>query len=177
MSISLITNIYTTRLIFVIPGPIKPGGPARCSNTGPGLDTIHPIAAEDSIMSSSVSHPGPVMHDFGDSPEDEWLRGLNRQQLADRLTWLSWWSPGAFQAVMDYMEFIDNLAADGHPGQDSPDDLAPYCLACGSELGIFTGSGVLDWKHYRVTSQAGIERFDPDHAPEVGWRPAITAPA
>ena len=40
-------------------------------------------------MSSSVSHPGPVMHDFGDSPEDERLRGLNRQQLADRLTWLS----------------------------------------------------------------------------------------
>jgi hypothetical protein len=56
------------------------------------------------------------MHDFGDSQEDERVRGLTRQQLADRLTWLSWWSPGTFQAVMDYMEFIDNLAADGGPG-------------------------------------------------------------
>jgi hypothetical protein len=99
-------------------------------------------------MSSSVSHPDPIMHDFGDSPEDERLRGLTRQQLTDRLTWLSWWSPGTFQAVMDYMEFIDNLAADGDPGQDNPDDLAPYCLTCGSEIGIFTGSGELDWKHY-----------------------------
>ena len=127
-------------------------------------------------MSSSVSHPGPVMHDFGDSPEDERLRGMTRQQLADRLTWLSWWSPGTFQAVMDYMEFTDNLAADGDPGQDRPDDLDPYCLTCGSELGIFTQSS-LDWKHYRTTRQSGIERFDPDHAPEVGWRPAAPATA
>jgi hypothetical protein len=127
-------------------------------------------------MSSSVSHPDPVMHDFGDSQADERLRGLTRQQLADRLTWLAWWSPGTFQAVMDYMEFLDNLAADGDPGQDNPDDLAPYCLACGSELGIFTGSSP-DWKHYRATSQAGIERFDPDHTPEVGWRPATPATA
>jgi hypothetical protein len=70
-------------------------------------------------MSSSVSHPGQVTHDFGDSQEDERLRGLTRRQLADRLTWLSWWSPGTFQAVMDYMEFAD--------------DLAPHCLACGGE--------------------------------------------
>ena len=71
-------------------------------------------------MSSSVSHPDPVMHDFGDNPEDEQLRGLTQQQLADRLTWLSWWSPGAFQAVMDYMEFTDNLAADGTPAKTTP---------------------------------------------------------
>jgi hypothetical protein len=32
------------------------------------------------------------MHDFGDSQQDERLRGLTRQQLADRLAWLSWWS-------------------------------------------------------------------------------------
>ena len=127
-------------------------------------------------MSSSVSHPDPVMHDFGDGQEDERVRGLTRQQLADRLTWLSWWSPGTFQAVMDYMDFIDNLAADGDPGQDNPDDLAPYCLTCGSEIGIFTGSSP-DWKHYRATGQSGIERFDPGHAPEVGWRPATPATA
>ena len=36
-------------------------------------------------------------------------------QLADRLRWLSWYAPGIFTAVMDYMEFTDALAAD--PGQ------------------------------------------------------------
>jgi hypothetical protein len=128
-------------------------------------------------MSSSVSHPEPVMHDFGDSQEEERLCGLTRQQLADRLTWLAWWAPGTFQAVMDYMEFVDNLDADGDHDQDNPDDLAPYCLTCGSELGIFTGSGVLDWKHYRATGQAGVEQFDPGHAPEVGWRQASSAAA
>jgi len=128
-------------------------------------------------MSSSVSHPGPVLHDFEDSPDDERLRGLTPQQLADRLTWLSWWSPGTFQAVMDYMDFADNLAADGEdPGQGNPDDPAPYCLACGSELGIFTRTGP-DWKHYRTTTQARIEQFDPGHAPEVGWRAATSATA
>ena len=29
-----------------------------------------------------------------------------------RLSWLSWYQPGIFTAVMDYMEFSDNLAAD-----------------------------------------------------------------
>jgi hypothetical protein len=106
--------------------PGKPGGTDKCSNTRPGLDTIHPIKAEDSIMSSSVSHPDPVMHDFEDRPEDDRMRGLTQQQLADRLTWLSWWSPGTFQAVMDYMEFVDNLAADGDTGQDNPDDLSAH---------------------------------------------------
>lgn len=75
---------------------------------------------------------------------------------------------------MDYMEFMDNLAADGDPGRDDPDD--PYCLTCGSEVGIFIRSG-LDWKHYRSTGQAGIELFDPGHAPQVGWRAATPAVA
>jgi hypothetical protein len=59
------------------------------------------------------------MHHFGDGQEDVRLRGLTRLQLADRLTWLAWWSPGTFQAVMDYMEFSDKIAADADPGQDA----------------------------------------------------------
>lgn len=40
-------------------------------------------------MNASVPHPGPIAHDLADSQWDERLRGLTRQQLADRLTWLS----------------------------------------------------------------------------------------
>jgi hypothetical protein len=66
-------------------------------------------------MQESLSHSAPYSHshgDFDDLPDDERLRGLTHQQLEDRLRWLSWWAPGAFVAVMDYMEFTDALAAD-----------------------------------------------------------------
>ncbi|HEX3333749.1 MAG TPA: hypothetical protein VHS57_05365 [Acidimicrobiales bacterium] len=65
-------------------------------------------------MQASLSHPVPSAHsdvDFDDHPYDERLRGLTHQQLEDRLRWLSWWAPGAFVVVMDYMEFVDALAA------------------------------------------------------------------
>ena len=65
-------------------------------------------------MQASLSHPDPSAHANAD-PCDERLRGLTRDQLADRLRWLSWYAPGIFTAVMDYMEFSDALAADaGH---------------------------------------------------------------
>jgi hypothetical protein len=66
-------------------------------------------------MQASLSHPAPSAHsnsDFDDTPYDERLRGLTPQQLEDRLRWLSWWAPGVFTAVMDYMDFADALAAD-----------------------------------------------------------------
>jgi hypothetical protein len=45
-------------------------------------------------MQASLSHPAPSAHphgDLGDTPDDERLRGLTRDQLEDRLRWLSWW--------------------------------------------------------------------------------------
>ena len=127
-------------------------------------------------MHSSVPQPAPVTHEFGDTPAEERLRGLTHQQLADRLTWLAWWSPGAFQAVMDYMQFVDDRAADGALDDDDPDDPVPYCQVCGSEVGIFIrySSG---WRHYRVDGESGIELFDPGHAPKIGWRTAAPATA
>ena len=47
-----------------------------------------------------------------DHPTEVRLRGLSPQQLHDRLAWLSWYQPGIFTAVMDYMEFSDALVAD-----------------------------------------------------------------
>jgi hypothetical protein len=69
-------------------------------------------------MKASLSHLTPSAHargDFDDTPYDERLRGLTHGQLEDRLRWLSWWAPGVFNAVMDYADFTDALAADTAP--------------------------------------------------------------
>jgi hypothetical protein len=69
-------------------------------------------------MEASLSHLTPSAHphgDFADALYDEWLRGLTYDQLADRLRWLSWYAPGVFTAVMDFMEFTDALAASAGP--------------------------------------------------------------
>lgn len=124
-----------------------------------------------STVNKSVPQPRPLTHAFGDTPAEERLRGLDRQQLADRLTWLAWWAPGTFTAVMDYMQFVDDQAADGGLDRDDPDDPAPYCQTCGSEVGVFIRYN-LDWRHDRATAQGGVELFDPGHVPQVGWRTA-----
>jgi hypothetical protein len=77
-------------------------------------------------MTTSLSNHGPSARPVDgfdanprdlENPYEARLRGLSHQQLADRLNWLSWYQPGIFVALMDYMEFSDNLAADTDPGQ------------------------------------------------------------
>jgi hypothetical protein len=119
----------------------------------------------------------------GDSPDEARLRGLTHQQLADRLTWLAWYQPGIFSAVMDYMDFSDALAADTDPtspgfGDRGYDEApAPVCGRCGADIGIFIKLG-LEWRHYREGIALGqAEIFDPGHAPELAWRRLGSAPA
>jgi hypothetical protein len=116
------------------------------------------------------------------NPDEARLRGLGRQQLADRLNWLSWYQPGIFAAVMDYGQFSDDLAADTDPTSpalapcddfgnlDYADDPAPYCAICDGDIGIFLKFG-LDWRHYTGTGLTDIELLDPGHAPVLAWRP------
>jgi hypothetical protein len=84
-------------------------------------------------MTTTLSNHGPSARPVdgfeedpyaGDHPDEARLRGLSRQQLADRLNWLSWYQPGIFTAVMDYGQFSDDLAADTDPtNRDrNPDD-------------------------------------------------------
>lgn len=97
-------------------------------------------------MTTSLSNHDPAAcpvdgfegypHDEG-TPYEARLRGLSHQQLADRLKWLSWYQPGIFTALMDYMEFSDNLAADTDPTNPAPTltltlttDLAVTTLRC-----------------------------------------------
>jgi hypothetical protein len=120
-----------------------------------------------------------------DNPFEERLRGLSHGQLADRLRWLSWYQPGTFTAVMDYMEFSDALAADtdpARPGSDAAGSAAgadpfPVCATCGADIGIFVKFG-LDWRHYREGTALGkAEIFDPGHTPEPLWRIPGASPA
>jgi hypothetical protein len=140
-------------------------------------------------MTTSLSNHGPSarpVDSFDEDPLDEEnpgesrLRGLSHQQLADRLTWLAWYQPGIFTAVMDYMEFCDVLAADTDPTSPDPDpdpdhldcndEPAPVCARCGADIGIFIKFG-FDWRHYREGAALGhAEIFDPGHAPELAWR-------
>ena len=113
----------------------------------------------------------------GDTPDEARLRGLTHQQLAGRLNWLSWYQPGVYQAVMDYGQFSDDLAADTDPTDPDPDDHfghaedpTPVCARCGSDIGIFIKFG-LQWRHYRGRDALGqAEIFDPGHEPELAWR-------
>ena len=124
----------------------------------------------------------------GDHPDEARLRGLTRQQLADRLNWLSWYQPGIFAAVMDYGQFSDDLAADTDPtspasdpdddfgNSDRAEDPAPVCARCGSDIGIFLKFG-LQWRHYRGGDALGqAEIFDPGHDPKLAWRHPAPAP-
>jgi hypothetical protein len=134
-------------------------------------------------LSNHAPSPRPVdaleenPHDEG-NPYEARLRGLSHQQLADRLKWLSWYQPGVFTAVMDYVGFCEDLAADTDLTNPIPvpDDVnyaetpAPVCARCGSDIGIFIKFG-LDWRHYRDDAALGkAEIFDPGHAPELAWR-------
>lgn len=126
-------------------------------------------------MRPSLSQPDLGTHPFGDTPAVERLRGLDGQQLADRLTWLSWWSPGTFAVVMDYMQYVDDLTADDDPEAGDLDDPAPYCTVCCGEVGIFVRYS-LNWQHYVRTAEGSLELFDPGHEPEVAWRNAPGEP-
>jgi hypothetical protein len=62
-------------------------------------------------MTSTVHHPAPTARDALDDVYTARLRGLTGEQLLEAMTFLAWWSPGIFTAVLDYCEF-GNWGAD-----------------------------------------------------------------
>ena len=55
-----------------------------------------------------AAHPvAEVTEAIPEVPGLDRIRGRSRDQLADAMTFLAWWAPGTFQAVMDYMDTID----------------------------------------------------------------------
>jgi hypothetical protein len=127
-------------------------------------------------MLTSLPYPDEPVQVPDDDQFSERLRGLSAQQLLDAMMFLSFWSPSAFTAVLDYCEATDwgwsgfdpDLIPD--PDGDDPDGgPAPVCARCGGDLGIFLKFG-LDWRHYRGEGLNDIELYDPGHAPEITWR-------
>jgi hypothetical protein len=58
-------------------------------------------------VNASVTHPRPVAHLSGEVPGTDRLRGRTKDELADALTWLAWYAPGIYTAVLDYMDHCD----------------------------------------------------------------------
>ncbi len=90
----------------------------------------------------------------------ELLGQLTPRQQADALLWLAGYAPDDFDAVTDA---VQPFCGDGS------DDPAPYCQQCGADIGVFLTLG-LDWRHYKATTLADIELFDPGLPPVLAWR-------
>ena len=58
-------------------------------------------------MNASLTHSAPAAHAIGEVPGADRLHGRTQAELADAMTWLAWYAPGTFTAVMDYIDFCD----------------------------------------------------------------------
>lgn len=58
-------------------------------------------------MNASMTHPAPAAHLIPEVLGMDRIRGRSRSELADAMTFLAWYAPGIFRAVMDYMDTVD----------------------------------------------------------------------
>ena len=58
-------------------------------------------------MNASMTHPAPAAHLLPEVSGADRLRGRTHTELADAMTFLAWYAPGTFTAVMDYMDHVD----------------------------------------------------------------------
>jgi hypothetical protein len=58
-------------------------------------------------MNASMTHPDRAAHPQSEVPGRDRLLGRTQTELADAMTWLAWYAPGTFTAVMDYMDTVD----------------------------------------------------------------------
>jgi hypothetical protein len=58
-------------------------------------------------MIASMTHPAPAARPLPDVPGADRLRGRTHTELAEAMTWLAWYAPGTFTAVLDYMDTIN----------------------------------------------------------------------
>ena len=58
-------------------------------------------------MTTSVSHLAPSAHTLGEVPGVDRLLGRTQAELVDAMTWLAWYAPGVYTAVMDYTDYVN----------------------------------------------------------------------
>jgi len=66
-------------------------------------------------VNASVTYPARAVHVMGEVPGTDRLRGRTQDELGDAMTWLAWYAPGIFTAVMDYMDHCDGEALSREP--------------------------------------------------------------
>jgi hypothetical protein len=59
------------------------------------------------IVNATATHSAPAAHLIGDVPGRDRLLGRTQPELTDAMTWLAWYAPGTFTAVMDYLDHVD----------------------------------------------------------------------
>jgi hypothetical protein len=65
-------------------------------------------------MTASTTQPAPAGHLLPEIPGAGRLRGRSRQELAEAMTWLAWYAPGTFTAVLDYMDTVNGEPIPDH---------------------------------------------------------------
>jgi hypothetical protein len=58
-------------------------------------------------VNESMTHPALAAHLISEVPGKDRILGRSQAELADAMTWLAWYAPGTFHAVMDYMDTVD----------------------------------------------------------------------
>jgi hypothetical protein len=60
-----------------------------------------------------MTNPAPAAHPVSELSEvagKDRILGRSQANLADAMTFLAWYAPGTFTAVMDYMDTVDGVA-------------------------------------------------------------------
>jgi hypothetical protein len=65
-------------------------------------------------MTTSMTQAAPAGHLLPEIPGADRLRGRSRQELAEAMTWLAWYAPGTFTAVLDYMDTVNGEPIPDH---------------------------------------------------------------
>jgi hypothetical protein len=58
-------------------------------------------------VNTSTSRTTQSAHMIGEVPGADRLLGRARDELADAMTWLAWYAPGTYTAVMDYLDYCN----------------------------------------------------------------------
>ena len=90
------------------------------------------------------------------------LDTLDPGDMADALTYLAEYSPGALDFILDVIGPADRMLEGGAEDE-------PFCKACNAPLGMFAADGPY-YRHYRETKDGDAQRYSVDHPTDIAWR-------
>jgi hypothetical protein len=87
---------------------------------------------------------------------------LDPADMADALTYLAEYSPGALDFILDAIGTAGRML-----GSEAEDE--PFCKTCNAPLGIFAADGPY-YRHYRDAPDGDAHRYSVDHPTVITWR-------